>query len=198
MVAFFFYILLSPSLLTLVIREDCREQVDGYPCARYKKLRTLDEAEAWMQRAVPYPVKQKIKPANHFPDEARTSIGSETSGRAPASSPSSTVKPAQIAPGLPSVRPHAAAGQSRMSATAEDVVYTDGACSGNGQPGSVAGIGVWWAVDDPRYVLASNNDTVHLCPSGDSNLSERCPGRQTNNRAELIVRLALHESTVIL
>jgi hypothetical protein len=150
--------------------------VDGYPCARYKKVRTLDEAEAWMQRAVPYPVKQKIKPANHSPDEARTLIMSEPSGRILASSSASTVKPAassqsqlklgsesQIAPSVPSVRSHAAEGQSRMSATAEDVVYTDGACSGNGQPGSVAGIGVWWAVDDPRYVLPSNNDTVQLC-----------------------------------
>jgi hypothetical protein len=31
-----------------------------------------------------------------------------------------------------------------------DVAYTDGACKGNGQPGSVAGIGVWWGRDDPR------------------------------------------------
>jgi ribonuclease HI len=150
--------------------------VDGYPCARYKKLRTLDEAEAWMQRAAPYPVKQNINPANRVPGEARTSIDSEPSGRAPASSSSSTIKLAassllrldsgsesQIAPDLPSVRSHTAAGQSRMSATAEDVVYTDGACSGNGQLGSVAGIGVWWGVDDPRYVFPSNNDAVHLC-----------------------------------
>lgn len=165
----------SPVLLTFVIREDCREQVDGYPCARYKKVRTLDEAEAWMQRAVPYPVKQRIKPASNSPDEATTSIGSEPSGRIPASSSLLNDKPAassqshlesgselQIAPALPSVRSHAAAGKSRMSATAEDVVYTDGACSGNGQLGSVAGIGVWWGADDPRYVFPSNNDAVHL------------------------------------
>ena len=31
-----------------------------------------------------------------------------------------------------------------------DVVYSDGACKGNGQPGSMAGIGVWWGRDDPR------------------------------------------------
>lgn len=31
-----------------------------------------------------------------------------------------------------------------------DVVYSDGACKGNGQVGSVAGIGVWWGPDDPR------------------------------------------------
>jgi len=138
-------------------------------------VRTLDEAEAWMQRAVTYPVKQRVKPASNSPDEATTSIGSEPSGRIPAPSSSLTDKPAasnqsrlesgsesQIAHALPSVRSHAAAGKSRMSATAEDVVYTDGACSGNGQLGSVAGIGVWWGADDPRYVFPSNNDAVHL------------------------------------
>lgn len=163
--------------MIIVIREDCQEQVDGYPCARYKKLRTLDEAEAWVQRAVPYPVKEKVKPANHFPDEARISIGSEHIGQVPALTPSSTTKPAsssqshlvsdsesQLSPGMPSVRSHVTTGQSRMSATAEDVVYTDGACSGNGQLGSVAGIGVWWGIDDPRYVLSSNDAPhLHLC-----------------------------------
>ena len=34
-----------------------------------------------------------------------------------------------------------------------DIVYCDGACKGNGQPGSVAGIGVWWGHGDPRYAL---------------------------------------------
>lgn len=31
-----------------------------------------------------------------------------------------------------------------------DVVYSDGACKGNGTPGSVAGICVWWGTNDPR------------------------------------------------
>jgi ribonuclease HI len=35
-----------------------------------------------------------------------------------------------------------------------DVVYTDGACKGNGKAGSVAGIGVWWGRNDPRLVPA--------------------------------------------
>jgi ribonuclease HI len=160
-----------PFLLTLVIREDCREQVDGYPCARYKKLRTLEEAEAWMQRTAPYPVKHEVKPTNHLQDGARTSNVSQPNRRAPASSSSSAVK--LTAPGksgsesqtpdLSSSRSPAAAGPSRTSASAEDVVYTDGACSGHGQLGSVAGIGVWWGVDDPRYVLFSTHAAVHLC-----------------------------------
>ncbi|KAI6048029.1 ribonuclease H-like domain-containing protein [Pisolithus marmoratus] len=58
-----------------------------------------------------------------------------------------------------------------------DVVYCDGACKGNGGTGSRAGIGVWWGHNDPR------------------NLSERCPGDQTNNRAELIAIVRILETT---
>ncbi|EIN06942.1 ribonuclease H-like protein [Punctularia strigosozonata HHB-11173 SS5] len=58
-----------------------------------------------------------------------------------------------------------------------DVVYCDGACTGNGNPGSVAGIGVWWGPEDPR------------------NLAERCPGAQTNIRAELIAIIRILEET---
>ncbi|TFK63966.1 ribonuclease H-like protein, partial [Pluteus cervinus] len=57
-----------------------------------------------------------------------------------------------------------------------DVVYSDGACKGNGRPGSVAGIGVWWGHDDPR------------------NLAERCPGDQSSNRAELIAVIRVLET----
>jgi len=31
-----------------------------------------------------------------------------------------------------------------------DVVYSDGACKGNGKFGSVAGLGVWWGWHDSR------------------------------------------------
>lgn len=34
-----------------------------------------------------------------------------------------------------------------------DVAYSDGACKGNGKPGSIAGIGVWWQTDDPRLLF---------------------------------------------
>jgi len=86
--------------------------------------------------------------------------------------------------GLSSAMSRNVAGLSRVtgsssSAAGEDVVYTDGACAGNGQHGSVAGIGVWWGPIDTR------------------NLSERCPGRQTNNRAELIAIIRALETSPI-
>jgi len=38
--------------------------------------------------------------------------------------------------------------------TGWDIVYSDGACKGNGKAGSVAGVGVWWGRDDPRYLFS--------------------------------------------
>ncbi|TFK78095.1 ribonuclease H-like protein, partial [Polyporus arcularius HHB13444] len=75
-----------------------------------------------------------------------------------------------------------------------DVVYSDGACKGNGKVGSVAGIGVWWGTNDSRYAL------VTLVPPPSTqrcnrNLAERCPGGQTNNRAELIAIVRVLETT---
>ncbi|GLB43513.1 putative RNase H [Lyophyllum shimeji] len=58
-----------------------------------------------------------------------------------------------------------------------DVVYCDGSCRGNGKVGCYAGVGVWWGENDPR------------------NIAERCPGDQTNNRAELIAIARVLETT---
>ncbi len=49
----------------------------------------------------------------------------------------------------------------------DEIVYTDGACSGNGKDGARAGVGVFWGLDDPR------------------NVSRPVHGSHTNNVAEL-------------
>lgn len=59
------------------------------------------------------------------------------------------------------------------------IVYCDGACKNNGRQTPVAGVGVWWGPDDDR------------------NIAERCPGAQTNNRAELIAIARVLETTPI-
>ncbi|XP_064002009.1 ribonuclease H1 isoform X1 [Pogoniulus pusillus] len=60
-------------------------------------------------------------------------------------------------------------GQEQQPGSAGDfaVVYTDGCCSGNGRNRARAGIGVYWGPGHPL------------------NISERLPGRQTNQRAEI-------------
>lgn len=62
-------------------------------------------------------------------------------------------------------------------------VYTDGACSNNGKPNALAGIGIFFGLDDPR------------------NVSERVEGKQTNNVAELTAILRTYsiiESDIVL
>jgi ribonuclease HI len=70
------------------------------------------------------------------------------------------------------------------------VVYSDGACKGNGKAGATAGIGVYFGPNDPRSVNYRFALTL-LYSSENRNLAERCPGDQTNNRAELIASLLL-------
>ncbi|OCH92247.1 hypothetical protein OBBRIDRAFT_751722, partial [Obba rivulosa] len=108
---------------------ECEAQIKGYAGARYKKLATLADAQAW---------------------------ASGISGNPVISGPE--LLPAIAPPPLPA-----------EDAQGQLIVYTDGACPGNGKARSIAGIGVWWGRNDERR-----------------NLSERCPGDPTNNRAELI------------
>ena len=81
----------------------------------------------------------------------------------------------------------------------DHVVYCDGACKGNGKAGSVAGIGVWWGRGDSRLVLCYSHNILILTSrlngaAVNRNIAERCPGVQTNNRAELIVRIITSRS----
>ena len=82
------------------------------------------------------------------------------------------------------------------------VVYCDGAGKNNGKPDCVAGVGVWWGDGDPRcafslFIFFSIRDAdVDIGDWVDRNIAERCPGAQTNNRAELIVRSSLFAHSV--
>lgn len=67
-----------------------------------------------------------------------------------------------------------------------DVVYCDGACKKNGTDSAVAGVGVWWGYGDIRCACLYFVRSL-LIYSLDRNISERCPGLATNNRAELYV-----------
>ncbi|KAF9453889.1 ribonuclease H-like protein [Macrolepiota fuliginosa MF-IS2] len=75
-------------------------------------------------------------------------------------------------------------GQKRTFGNVDDesqwtIVYSDGACKGNGQAAPVAGVGVYWGPNDQR------------------NIAERCPGDQTNNRAELIAIIRVLETAPV-
>ena len=71
-------------------------------------------------------------------------------GSSIASVPSSTAESATIAGAVSHVQ---ASSPDAEDGEEWDVIYCDGACKGNGQNGSVAGIGVWWGDDDRRLFV---------------------------------------------
>lgn len=128
--------------------DECEAQVKSFPGAAYKKFATEADARAFLA--------------------GKTSAVSRSAG---ASHPPITTTYAGASKATQSI------GVPEAEEKDVDVVYCDGACKGNGQAGSVAGVGVWWGHNDSR------------------NLSERCPGDQTNNRAELIAIVRILETT---
>ena len=56
-------------------------------------------------------------------------------------------------------------------------MYTDGACSYNGKGGAKAGCGVYWGPKHP------------------DNISQRLKGQQTNQRAEITVRIRIKKKS---
>ncbi|KAH9952007.1 ribonuclease H-like domain-containing protein [Amylocystis lapponica] len=156
---------------------ECEAQVSGFPGGTHKKFYSVAEAQEWLGASG----QPSARPSAPAPAPAPAGSASVRAPPPPVAHTSRVARPsAKSAPAV--VPPPAKAHKSRLETdviedeTGWDVVYSDGSCRGNGQPGSVAGIGVWWGRNDAR------------------NLAERCPGVQTNNRAELIVgapRLAI-------
>ncbi|KAF8628267.1 hypothetical protein AX15_004036 [Amanita polypyramis BW_CC] len=122
---------------------ECEAQVKNFPGARYKKFVNAAEAESF----------------------ARESSSTNVIGSSIRHHPNPIVP---IEPAADVQTKEFRLPPENQDEVGWDVAYCDGACRGNGQSGSVAGIGVWWGHNDRR------------------NLAERCPGDQTNNRAELI------------
>ncbi|KAG2155701.1 ribonuclease H-like domain-containing protein [Suillus clintonianus] len=138
-------------------------QVKNFHGAIYKKLNTETEALAF--------------------------IAGESSLKPPSEPSSSKVSPTTMSSVASTFRPMAVV-NVKEDEPGYDVVYSDGACKGNGQVGSVAGVGVWWGWNDSRREISSERrhmTTHHYF----RNIAERCPGDQTNNRAELIASCAI-------
>lgn len=147
--------------------------VHGVPGARYKSFEHKEDAEAFL--------KQHTQPASsplHRAEKSTRSSYRESPLASSSSSPSNyrkedaeaepneTLKPSKTSP-----RKRKSSLKSSLTDTPPIIVYTDGACEGNGQSGSEAGVGVYFGNNDPR------------------NVSEPLAGdRQTNQRAELTVR----------
>jgi len=147
--------------------DEAESHVRGYPGAKFKKFKARHEADNWYRTNLPRSPKRKTATATTSTLPLSPSSVTRTLSTPPrntASRPTPKYRPVATATPGPAQTPRIAAPKN----TTVDIVYSDGACKGNGGPHPIAGIGVWWGPNDPR------------------NISERCPGAQTNNRAELI------------
>ncbi|NWR79171.1 RNH1 Ribonuclease, partial [Centropus unirufus] len=144
----------------------CREQVDRFPAAVFKKFSTEEDAWAFVrQRAEPAGAGARGGWVGRGPKERgvirelRGGLGGKGRKSPPSSSPPSMGRDTSRWTRM----------LRALSNPACDfaVVYTDGCCSGNGRHRARAGIGVYWGPGHPL------------------NTSERLPGRQTNQRAEI-------------
>ncbi|KZO97770.1 hypothetical protein CALVIDRAFT_562669 [Calocera viscosa TUFC12733] len=137
--------------------DEALAQVHGYSGAAHQGFKTREEAEAFLSGPSMSSTVPSVAPV--------TSASKPYTRPVPAQEKKTPAK--YIAPVLPARKE-----ESKGLVEVEDgkswrVVYTDGACSGNGQLGARGGVGVYWG-------------------PGMTNVAERLGGAQTNNRAELI------------
>lgn len=161
---------------------DCQKQINGYSRAAYKKFNTQREAEEYVRTnggtgGSSAPTSANTSPAQRKGDTSAAATGPTIPVHLASAGPDS--KPTLVpAPPHGKKKPKAESKSKSSKSPWPDVprdqehrwsiVYTDGACSNNGKGTAAAGVGVWYGTNDPR------------------NLCERCPGAQTNNRAELL------------
>ncbi|PIL28019.1 hypothetical protein GSI_09870 [Ganoderma sinense ZZ0214-1] len=160
--------------------DECQKQITGFAGNKHKKFSTVTEANAFLSQ-------HSVRISDNAPGSSGPSAASSSTrsqpllqqqhGSKPYSRPPVTPKPNGPASGSKPSRWAALSTEVIEDESGWDVVYSDGACKGNGKPRSVAGIGVWWGSDDVR------------------NIAERCPGGQTNNRAELTAIVRVLETT---
>lgn len=135
---------------TFLSREECEAQVTAYPGAKHKKLRTFEEAVEWL---APFGVTPVVNESNP-PSTSSSRTASTVSSTATATS-TNIPSAATAGPSRSSYRATLRAQRTATKPTPVDgtrIVYCDGACKGNGQTGSIAGVGVYWGVGDSRQV----------------------------------------------
>lgn len=142
--------------------DSCRDQVNQFSQARYKKFSTREEAEAFVAGEDNYSGGGSNSCKRNYGGSSKYS-GSGYSG-------SSSYRSINYGGYYSQPKRFKSTDSSSDSSDSSDgpvSVYTDGACTDNGRDGARAGIGVYWG------------------PNHHRNVSQRLPGRQTNNRAEI-------------
>ncbi|XP_029451658.1 ribonuclease H1-like [Rhinatrema bivittatum] len=149
--------------------EECNEQVNRFPSARYKKFATEEEAWAFVDST------KSAGPSSECKSETCHEGEVENLNLSRSKRPHQQLSSSEDEEELE----HKRGKYTEASATPlvekttftylgdAVVVYTDGCCSSNGRSKARAGIGVYWGPGHPL------------------NVDDRLPGRQTNQRAEI-------------
>ncbi|XP_039914392.1 ribonuclease H1 isoform X2 [Hirundo rustica] len=163
---------------------ECQEQVNKFPSASFKKFASEKDAWSFVRAGLPEP-QQQAEPAEAFgPPTLTQETGSQredpelntlyySTYKRPYEPYGQSTNEEQIAKRVKhdevrSVCSTPTVSEDKFSYMGDfAVVYTDGCCTGNGHNRARAGIGVYWGPGHPL------------------NTSERLPGRQTNQRAEI-------------
>ncbi|XP_062981185.1 ribonuclease H1 [Elgaria multicarinata webbii] len=151
--------------------EECREQVDRYQYASFKKFATEEDAWAFINggsaessyhSAGVSGMSDEKQRSNSYWGNKATSWSDYNSYKRPYEQPSESQHTRKR------VKYTEVPSSDKLSYMGDyAVVYTDGCCSSNGRRKARAGTGVYWGPGHPL------------------NNSERLPGRQTNQRAEI-------------
>ncbi|NXS93441.1 RNH1 Ribonuclease, partial [Jacana jacana] len=150
---------------------ECQEQVNKFPSASFKKFATEKDAWAFVRQQPaaagahsPPPVTQEN--SSQIEEGEINVLCCHTCKRPYEQSTHEEHVAKRVK--HDEVHPAPTVSEDKFSYMGDfAVVYTDGCCSGNGRNRARAGIGVYWGPGHPL------------------NTSERLPGRQTNQRAEI-------------
>ncbi|NXV27148.1 RNH1 Ribonuclease, partial [Rissa tridactyla] len=151
---------------------ECQEQVNKFPSARFKKFATEKDAWAFVGQQPPEPAGAHSPPA-----ETQENSSQREEPEINVLCCNTCKRPYEQSANEEHVAKRVKQDEVYSAPTVSEdkfsymgdfaVVYTDGCCSGNGRNRARAGIGVYWGPGHPL------------------NISERLPGRQTNQRAEI-------------
>jgi ribonuclease HI len=154
-------------------REECENQVKGFPNARFRKFKSKAEAMQFIGQQKPASCRSSQQ---HLEKGSAPSIARDAAPVIPGEGTGGSGSAGAEPYGIP-YRNYPRKSKECASASRDsERVFVDGSCSNNGYCNSKGGIGVFWGDKDPR------------------NISEKVPGQGspiTNQKAELMAKRLL-------
>ncbi|XP_063757817.1 ribonuclease H1 isoform X2 [Eleginops maclovinus] len=162
--------------------DECKNQVDKFPASSFKKFASEKDAWSFFRGVDPTPpsavkkVSQSVESAVALlPQRRPEALQYIPLGKKRCHSDEAAQTPPKRVKASGSLSSESLSSESSSSGSSDGftymgdavVVYTDGGCTGNGQKGAKAGIGVYWGPNHPL------------------NVADPLEGRQTNQRAEI-------------